>query len=264
MKALTCLALALSLPSLFSGVSAAEEKDGGWVSLFNGKDLEGWTPKIRHEKSGEDQRETFRVADGVIQVRYDNYTAFDETFGHLFYKTPFSHYKLRLEYRFVGEQMDGGPGWALRNSGIMIHGQEPETMAVDQDFPVSIEVQLLGGPGGDAQRSTANLCTPGTHVTMDGELVTRHCTTSTSKTYSGDQWVTVEVEVHGNEIITHRIKGETVLEYEKPVLDPSDSSAEPLVKERGGEVALSGGTISLQSESHPCDFRKIEILELEP
>ena len=62
---------------------------------------------------------------------------------------------------------------------------------------------------------------------MDGKLVTRHCTNSRSKTYHGDQWVTVEIEVHGGGVIKHIVDGETVLEYEKPQLDPKDKDAAP-------------------------------------
>ena len=253
---LRCLfALVIAAQSL-SIASAAEE----WVPLFNGKDLEGWTPKIRYVAAGENYGNTFRVEDGLLKVRYDQYDKFDERFGHLFYNEPFSHYKLRVEYRFVDEQVAGGPGWAFRNSGVMIHGESPETMAKDQDFPASIEVQLLGGaPTGE--RPTANLCTPGTNVVMGGKLITQHCTSSKSKTYRGDQWVTVELEVRGGKVIRHLIDGEVVLEYQEPQLDARDAHAKSLADKQGG-LLLTQGTISLQSESHPCDFRKVEILKL--
>ena len=169
---------------------------------------------------------------------YDKYPKFDGKFGHLFYKTPFSHYRLRVEYRFVGEQCPGGPGWAFRNSGVMIHGQTPESMRKDQDFPVSIEVQFLGGNGRD-KRPTANVCTPGTNIVMGGKLITQHCTDSTSKTYHGDEWVTVEVEVHGNGVIKHIVDGQTVLEYEKPQLDTERRRRPPLIKD--GDKMLDGG-----------------------
>ncbi|MDF1851585.1 MAG: DUF1080 domain-containing protein [Verrucomicrobiales bacterium] len=249
--------------SLLSFVPAEEEKkDEKWISLFNGKDLSGWTPKIRYEKYGEDSRNTFRVEDGLLKVDYENYEEFNETFGHLFYKTPYSNYRFRVEYRFTGDQIKGGPGWAFRNSGVMVHGQDPATMTEDQDFPVSIEVQLLGGNGKDA-RTNANLCTPGTHVFMKGELIKRHCVSSESKTFHGDDWVTVEIEVRGHEVIRHFAGGQKVLEYQKPVLDGEDPQGEKLIEKAGGKIELSGGTISLQSESHPIEFRKVEILPLE-
>lgn len=244
--------------------SAANSADqefpaGEWVSIFNGKDMSGWQPKIRYSELGENYGNTFRVEDGLLKVRYDQYEEFGERFGHLFYKTEFSNYKFRVEYRFVGEQCKGGPGWAIRNSGVMVHGQKPETMAKDQDFPVSIEVQLLAGNGKDP-RTTSNLCTPGTNVVMDGKLKKQHCISSTSKTHALDEWVTAEIEVRGNEVIKHILDGEVVLEYNKPQLDDRDESAKKLIKD--GKIQLSGGTISLQSESHPCEFRKVEIMVL--
>lgn len=250
------LVFLLSIPV----VSKADEKPKTeWIQLFNGKNLDGWTPKITGYELNENFGNTFRVEDGLLKVAYDQYEKFDGRFGHLFYKQPFSNYIIRLEYRFVGDQATAGPGWAIRNSGIMIHGQSPETMRKDQSFPVSIEVQLLGGAG-TGNRPTGNLCTPGTHVEMDGELITRHCTSSTSDTYHGDQWVTAEVEVHGNGRIIHRINGKQVLEYTHPQLDEKDADAAKLIKD--GQKQLSGGTISLQAESHPVEFRKVELREL--
>ena len=251
-----CVALAI-----ICGAAFAEE---GWIALFNGKNLDGWTPKIKGHPLGENFAETFRVEDGLLKVRYgDGYQGkFDNRFGHLFYKTPYSHYLLRAEYRFVGEQLPDGPGWAKRNNGLMIHGQDPKTMRVDQDFPVSIEVQLLGGFD-TGSRSTANLCTPGTNVEKDGKLYTPHGLSSTSDTYRGDQWVTVEIEVCGGEKIIHRIGGKTVLEYQKPQYDPTDKDAQALIKANGGKLIIESGTISIQSESAPTDFRKIELKVLD-
>ena len=253
--------VALSLSTCVSQASAADDvAKEKWISLFNGKDLDGWTPKIKGHELGENYGDTFRVEDGLLKVSYDKYKKFAGQFGHLFYKEPFSKYRLRVEYRFVGEQCPGGPGWAIRNSGVMIHGQDPKGMRKDQDFPVSIEVQFLGGAA-SGERPTANLCTPGTHVVMDGELLTRHCTNSRSKTYRGDQWVTVELEVNGSGVIRHLVEGQPVLEYEQPQLDDSDADGKKLIK--NGHKLISGGTISLQSESHPIEFRKVEILPLE-
>jgi hypothetical protein len=261
MKTRSLLVHGTVLLMLARGVVAADRPvPGEWFPLFNGRDLSGWTPKIRGHPAGENFADTFRVQDGILRVSYDKYTGrFDDRFGHLFYKDSFSHYRLRVEYRFTGDQMPGGPGWAFRNSGLMLHGQSPDSMELAQDFPVSIEVQLLGGSG-RGRRTTANLCTPGTHVVMAGELVTRHCTDSTSKTYHGDQWVTVEIEIRGSEIINHFVEGELVLSYTKPQLDPGDSNARRLSEQH--PKLLTGGTISLQSESHPVEFRKVELMLL--
>lgn len=253
------------LPLLLLACHAAEEPRAPaevWIPLFNGQDLTGWTPKIRGHEAGDNFADTFRVVDGLLTVAYDGYQTYEDRFGHLFYATPYSHYRLRIEYRFVGEQVPGGPGWAWRNSGVMVHGQTPESMTRDQEFPVSIEVQFLGGDGTNA-RSTANLCTPGTNVVFGSELVTRHCTDSSSQTYHGDQWVTVEVEVRGNELVQHWLEGVPVLTYSQPQLDPNDADAKRLL-DAGQPLQLSGGTISLQSESHPIQFRRVELLPLAP
>ena len=234
-----------------------------WRQLFNGKDLTGWTPKIRYHELGENFGNTFRVEDGLLKVRYDadQYKKFDETFGHLFFEESFSNYRLRIEYRFVGTQCPGGPGWALRNSGVMLHGEHPSTITKDQDFPASIEVQFLGGDGKNP-RPTANLCTPGTNVVMNGKLFEPHCTNSSSKTFHGEDWVTAEIEVRGNEVVRHFVNGEKVLEYQQPQLDPKDAHSKVLL-DSGAKLQLDRGTISLQSESHPIDFRKVEIMILQ-
>jgi hypothetical protein len=234
--------------------------DPGWTPLFDGKSLDGWTPKIKGYPLGENFGNTFRVKDGAIQVGYEGYAGkFNARFGHLFHRTPQSNYVLRLEYRFIGEQIADGPGWAWRNSGVMIHGQPPETMRQDQDFPVSAEIQLLGGPE-EGDRPTANLCTPGTNVVMDGKLITQHCTNSNSPTLRGDQWVQLEIEVRGSGLVIHRINGNEVMRYEQIQYDPRDPDAKALMK--GDELKISGGSISLQSESHPVEFRNLMIRPL--
>ena len=243
-------------------IPSRQDKKENWIQLFNGKDLKDWKIKISGHELGDNHLDTFRVEDGVLKVSYDRYKKFDNTFGHIFYKDSFSHYRLRVEYRFVGKQATGAPGWALRNNGLMLHCQSPESMGKGQNFPVSIEVQLLGGAGKDRKRTTANLCTPGTNVEMKGKLETRHCINSSSKTYHGDQWVTVEVEVRGNKIVRHIIDGKTVLEYARPQLDERDGDAKKLLA-AGAKKMIDRGYLALQAESHPTEFRKIELLKLE-
>ncbi len=235
--------------------------DGEWQQLFNGKDLTGWDIKIKGHELNENYGNTFRVENGVMKVAYDQYTDFNRQYGHIFYNKDFSHYLLRIEYRFVGDQAPEGEGWAFRNSGVMVHGQSAESMLKDQDFPISIEVQFLGGKGDGKDRPTCNLCTPGTHVEIDGKLEKRHCLNSTSKTYHGDEWVIAEVLVLGNEMIQHIVNGDTVFTYQKPQMGgPVVNGYDPLVKKDG--MPLTKGSISLQSESHPIEFRKVEILDL--
>ncbi len=240
----------------------SQDKKPKPIQLFNGKDLKNWTPKIRNHQVGDNYKNTFRVEDGLLKVRYDGYDNFNFQYGHLFYNKEFSAYLLRVTYRFVGEQAPGGEGWAWRNSGAMLHGQDPKTMGVDQDFPISIEGQLLGGNGKD-ERTTSNLCTPGTNVVINNQLFTPHCLSSNSKTYAGDQWVTADFLVLGDSLVQHIIEDKVVLQYTKPQIGGGNvTDFNPAVK-RDGQL-LKKGTISLQSESHPIDFKKVELYDLEP
>jgi Domain of Unknown Function (DUF1080) len=253
------------LIAFFIGITAsaiAQHKIGKkkWIQLFNNNDLSGWTIKIKDHPLNDNFGNTFRVEKGVMKISYDQYDGFKEQFGHIFYKRQFSAYLLVVEYRFTGNQVKDGPGWAFRNSGLMLHGQSPETMAIEQDFPISLEAQLLGGDG-KTERTTNNLCSPGTNVVMEGKLFTPHCVNSSSKTYHGDQWVRAEVLVLRDSIIKHIVEGDTVLTYEKPQYDGTDT----WVKSAGlqGGALIGRGSISLQSESHPVEFRKVALFNLE-
>jgi hypothetical protein len=244
-----------------SNHSQEEEKNPQWKQLFNGKDLNDWKPKITGYALNDNYANTFIVENGAMKVKYDGYPSFDGKFGHIFYKKKFSYYLLGIEYRFVGEQCKNGPGWALRNSGVMLHCQAPQTMLKDQDFPISLEAQFLGGNGKDP-RTTANLCTPGTNVYMKGNLFTTHCTNSSSQTYHGDQWVRVELLVLGDSIIKHIIDKKVVIEYTRPQIGGGNvANYDASIKKDG--MLLKEGYIALQSESHPIEFRKVEIIDLE-
>ncbi len=254
-----------AIPTAFVILSAAaacaRPPADAWVPLFNGRDLSGWTVKITGSELDEDPWNTFRVEDGLLTVGYEGYESFDDRFGHLFYETPFSHYRLRVEYRFLGSQVSGGPGWAIRNSGVMLHAQSPGSMPRDQDFPISLEAQLLGGDGVEV-RPTANLCTPGTHVDIDGEQVEEHCIAARAPTFHGEQWVTLDLLVLGDSLIAHILDGDTVLAYSRPVIGGGEVAGfDPAIKEDGRP--MTEGYIAIQSESHPIQFRQILIENLD-
>lgn len=229
-------------------VILADDKKKEWVSLFNGENLDGWDVKISGYELNDNFGETFRVEDGLLKVRYDQYDSFDGRIGHIFYEVPFSYYRLQVEYRFTGEQVEGGPGWGFRNNGIMFHAQSAESMELDQNFPTSIEMQLLGGDG-ENERANGNIFTPGTQVVVDGELRTENLINAGGPTFHGDQWITAEVVVYGDSLAQHILNGELVIEYTDLQLEDG--------------TPLDRGHIALQAESHPTDFRSVRILNLE-
>jgi hypothetical protein len=234
-----------------------EKAEKSWIQLFNGENLDGWTVKFTGSPVGENYNNTFQVEDGKIITSYDEYTDFQGEYGHLFYNTPYSSYRLRLQYRPVGEQVPGGADWAYKNSGVMFHAQAPETMLIGQEFPVCLEAQCLGGDD-QGERPTGNLCTPGSHVMMDGALVTDHCINSSSKTYSGDEWINFELIVYADSIVHHVINKDTVITYTNPSVGGDLPKGYPF----GEGTPMTSGYIALQAESHPFEFRNIELLEL--
>lgn len=247
--------------AVLPGTMHAQQPDGEWIRLFNGRDLSDWVVKITGHDLGENFASTFRVQDGVLKVSYDGYQSFAGQFGHLFYRQPFADYHLVMEYRFTGDWLADTPGWARRNSGAMLHSQDPRTMLKGQDFPISIELQLLGGLGDGRARPTANMCSPGTDVTMNGETVRGHCVNSTSRTYDGDQWVRAEVIVLGDSVIRHIVNGDTVLTYTAPRVGGGNVDGHDPAQKVDGRP-LTSGYIALQSEGHPVEFRRVELRRL--
>ncbi len=256
---LTCIAFFSC--STRSADESREKEEGEWISLFNGKDIDDWIVKIHHHEVDENFANTFRAEDGMIKVRYDGYGDFNDQFGHLYYKEPFSHYHLVVEYRFSGDLQPGAPSYTLLNSGVMFHSQDPRTMPKEQDWPISVEMQFLAGLGDGKPRPTGNMCSPGTHIVYNGTLDETHCISSSSKTYDKDAWVRAELMVWGDSLVKHIIEGDTVLQYSKPQIGGGVANRyDPAVKIDG--KLLKEGFIALQSEGQPIEFRKVMLKKL--
>lgn len=253
---------ALPIAALLAASAHAAE-EGKWVKLFNGRDLAGWTPKITGHPLGENTHDTFRVEDGILKVSYDRYDKFAKQYGHLYTNIAYSKYIFRCEYRFEGKMMADAPHYVNLNSGVMIHSQSPQSLRLDQEFPSSIEFQFLADEG-KGPRQTGNMCSPGTHIEMEGKLVTEHIVKSTAPTFPPDEWVKIEIEVHGNDEVIHRVNGVEVLRYQKPQLDPTNhiSPATDLL-DAGAPLMLGFGHIALQAEGQGVWFRNIELKSLE-
>ncbi len=250
-----CLLLLLTLAGCREKKSSEKEE---WISLFNGKDLTHWTSKIHHHDVGVNFGNTFRVEDGMIKVRYDQYGDFNDQFGHLYYDHPYSRFHLVVEYRFTGSLQPGAPDYTLLNSGVMFHSQDPRTMPKEQNWPISIEMQFLAGLGDGNPRPTGNMCSPGTEIVYQGTQYENHCLNSTSKTYAASEWVRAELIVLGDSLITHIINGDTVLQYNKPSMGGGVVNGYDSALWQPGKP-LTSGFIALQSEGQPIDFRKVEL-----
>lgn len=257
----------LSVLSIFfiqckTALNTPQPIENEWISLFNGKDIDNWTTKVHHYEVGDNYADTFRVEDGMVKVRYDKYEGpFNDRFSHLYYNKPYSYYHLVVEYRFVGDLYTGAPEYTLKNSGVMFHSQDPKTMLKEQNWPISVELQLLAGVKEGESRPTGNMCSPGTDVEFEGKIDPRHCINSTSETYYGDQWVRAEAIVLGDSLITHIINGKPVLQYSKPQIGGGVADGyDPNIKKDG--QLLKEGFIALQSEGQPIDFRLVEIKNL--
>ncbi|WP_157492872.1 3-keto-disaccharide hydrolase [Echinicola pacifica] len=258
------IAAVLSALLLAACTSSSQDKgkDAEWQTLFNGENLEGWVPKIHHHETGENYRNTFRVEDGAILVKYDEYDeGFDQRYGHLFYEQPFSSFHLRWKYRFTEEWLADAPSYTYRNSGVMFHSQSPESILKEQDWPISVEYQMLAEAKEGESRPTGNMCSPGTEVFFEGEMDPRHCISSTSPTFPWDEWVQADLIVYGDSLVLHLVNGDTVLQYTKPQIGGAVAKGfDPAIKKDGH--LLNEGYIGLQSEGQGVLFKDIEIKEL--
>ena len=231
------------------------QETGTWIPIFNGKNLDGWTPKVSGYKAGENPLDGFRVENGILKIDYRKFDKFNGRFGHLFYKEKLSSFILRVEYRFVGEVLSDAPGYCYRNSGVMIHSQSPESMDIGMNWPVSLETQLLGSTE-ELEQTTANMCTPGTTVYLNGIQTNEHCISSASKYFYDNEWVSLDIIVHGSKAIYHVINGDTVLSCSNPQLG---GYLLPENHPLPAGTVLEDGYIALQAEGQPIDFRKVEL-----
>ena len=229
-----------------------------WISLFNGKNLQHWQPKFAGFPLGENFGNTFRIENGLLSIRYDQYDSFKNRFGALYYDQRFTNYRLRFVYRFVGNTTPGAPSWGFKDGGVQYHGQSPASVGLTQSFPVCLEYNLHGGNGKE-ERPTGEICVTGMIVEVHGKKNTSNCTSpDLKKTFNGEEWITAEIEVKDGKI-THFVNGEQVVQFENPRLDSNNSVAKKMIV--AGSDLVKSGYISIQSNSHPMDFKKIEIME---
>lgn len=263
MKKINFLLVSMFFSAFVSVAQKTNEQDNNeWLNLFNGKNLDGWIVKFHHHELGDNYANTFRVVDGKIQVNYDGYKEFNNRYGHLFYKIPFSSYHLEFEYRFTNQWMNDAPSYTYRNSGVMFHSQDPKTILKEQDWPISVEYQILADAGDGKPRPTGNMCSPGTEVFFNGEMDPHHCIDSSSKTYKWDEWVNGELIVFKDSLVIHVVNGEKVLEYTRPQIGGGVANGFDKAIKIDGKL-LTEGYIGLQAEGQGIEFRNIKIKRLD-
>lgn len=218
-----------------------------WKNIFNGYNFAGWLPKVAGYELGENPGNIFSINNGAMHLDHKAFSRLEGRYAHIFYKEPFDKYRLKFQYRFLDHLVAAAPKYVYRNSGLMLHSQNPTTIGKYQAFPISVEAQFLGS-GSTKKNTTANVCTPGTEIYQNNKRVPVHCLRSNSANYMGDQWVEMEVSVSSDKEIVHYIEGKEVLRYQSPQLD----NGKP----------LTSGWIAFQAEGHELEIKNIQIMEL--
>jgi hypothetical protein len=110
---------------------SADEKDNGWIKLFNGKDLSGWSVYLAPKKEA-DPNKVFKVDDGILVCE-------GMPFGYLITDKEYENYILKLQWRW-GKTVHGKG----RNSGVFVHVVGPNKI-----WPKAVEAQLMADHAGD-------------------------------------------------------------------------------------------------------------------
>lgn len=232
--------------------------------IFDGKSLKGWVLKTTKYPLGENPHDMLTARDGVMRFSFDGFERFNGEYAVVYYDKPLRNYILQLDYRFAGRQAPGAPAWAKRNSGVMLFAQPPQTMTLNQSYPISVEDQLLGGLD-NGSRQTLAVCMVDITVVINGAKPTGHCTPDVATrppatppplpTFDGDQWVKLRIEVksgvaksYANGILFNTIS-EPHVDAPHPWLSSQDAAAQP-------------SYFALQGESDEVEFRNIELAEL--
>ena len=229
---------------------------GETISLFNGKDLAGWTIDAPARDNMTAEREV-KVKDGIMtidtrkvawwkanppsfMVRDGLLVSLGMPLGHLVTEREFSDYKLVVEYRFSKD-----PG----NCGVLVHASTPRTLY--DMFPKSVEVQMQHENAGDFWCIGENIEVPDMEKRRprkDDQVfgggpkdARRIIKLADGAEKPLGEWNTMQIECRGDEIIVH-VNGTLV--------------------NHGFKSTVSSGKIALQAEGAEVEFRKVELTPL--
>lgn len=263
----------------FPEVGNSAENGSNWITLFNGKNLDGWSIQLRDQDKNEDPNHLVQVDHGVLHFYKDAQAGSEQPFGYLATAKEYSSYRLRLEYKW-GEKKFAPRTGSVRDSGLLYH-----VTATDKVWPDSVEYQIQENDVGDIYAISTQVTSSADPKTTN--IVTTISTNNTSgviRTNSNarlkflepteggvpvvqgrlgtslrvirnpmnehEGWNTVEIEVRGNSA-THLLNG-TV-----------NNRCNNIKKSVNGEwIPLDRGRIALQLEGAEIFYRKIQIQEL--
>jgi 3-keto-disaccharide hydrolase len=256
--------------------SAETANHAGWISLFNGTNLNGWYIVLRNSRSN-DTNHLVQVEKGVIHMYKDAPANSAQPSGYIVTEKEYSNYHLRLEYKW-GEKRFQPRLKTRRDAGIMYH-----VVGKDGVWPRSVECQIQENDVGDIftvnTRLTATVDPVTTNLVsvvttneagvLHTNMVVRPVFDQSEKGISfvqgiGDGirrvirnpmnehegWNTVEVIVHGDEAV-YLVNGKM------------NNRASKIQEKVDGEwVPLRKGKIALQLEFAEVYYRNVEIQEL--
>lgn len=217
--------LAVALDGAVAAPPGGSAADPSSITLFNGKNLEGWSIHIRHADKSDpklDPKGVFRVEGGVIHVS-------GEEFGCLTTEKDFADYKVSLEFKW-GEKRWPPREKVVRDSGILVHVVGP-----DKVWPRSVECQIQEHDCGDFY------LVDGATITINGKIEKRYRKKSEDAEKPNGEWNKVEVVCDGG-TVANIINGKSV--------------------NTGTDSNPARGRILLQSEGAEVYFRNIVLTPL--
>jgi hypothetical protein len=238
----------LTLASTFAVCQVKPESDG-WISLFNGKNLDGWYSYLDSSGKNKDPKGVFKVENGMIHILDVPMSDGKSDNGYLATTQDYSNVRIHVEYKWGFKRATEGK----RNSGLLYLAVGPDAI-----YPTSLECQIEETDVGDLwiapslpmydddmQTGTRVRSAPGDslRVLKSGDFENR------------DAWNSVDVILRGDQS-THLVNGRivnTAHDIQRP--DPSNPSK---------MMPLQSGRILLEAEGSEIWFRDIRVKPLGP
>lgn len=228
-RAIAAVGVAVAAAALLQFSSQpARAQSRGPISLFNGKNLDGWYIFVPGQPKNSDPLGIFKVEDGLIHVS-------GEKFAFISTDKEYSNYKFTVDFKWGTKKWPPRQN-AVRDAGILYHCVGP-----DKVWNKSLELQIQEGDTGDMWLTTGEGGPPSTDVLGKSYVGGRVIKWADYEKPSGE-WNTVTVVARGNKW-EHWVNGKMNI--------------------RGSNASLTKGRINLQSEGAEIYYRnpRIEFLD---